>query len=123
MHKISLHEINHSEKTLTQAVFQVMQMLGIFHAELARILGLKCADITQLGNSQRRISADTKAWHEAEKLIKIYENLYQKYSGDEQAIYHWLRKHNRELQGVPLYLMVDELRIDDVLNVLTDHSI
>jgi len=117
MHIIKLSDVSHSEKALTQAVLQITQMLGIYHAELARILHLQCADIGELSNANNVISKNSAPWFEAEKYIEIYENLYLSHDGNEALINNWLRKENKKLQAIPLYLMVDELRIDDVLNV------
>ncbi|RDH83061.1 MAG: hypothetical protein DIZ80_12440 [endosymbiont of Galathealinum brachiosum] len=118
MHLIKLSEVNHSEKTLTQAVLQVTQMLGIYHAELARILRVQCSDIGELSNAENIIVINSTAWSQAEKYIELYELLYNLQSGDEALVNNWLRKKNKKLNGTPLYLMVDELRIDDVLEVL-----
>ena len=118
MHSIKLSDVNTSEKKLTQAVLQITQMLGIYHAELARILHMQCADIGELSNSQRHLIKHSEPWGEAEKYIKLYEQLYELKQGDEALINNWLRKHNQRLQGIPLYLMVDELRVDDVLKVI-----
>ena len=118
MHLIKLSDVNHSEKELTQAVLQITQMLGIYHAELARILHVKCSDIGELSNAEKNISVNSAAWVQAEKYIKLYEYLYHLHDGDEPLINNWLRKRNKTLNSVPLYLMVDDLRIDDVLDVL-----
>lgn len=118
MHLIKLSDVFQSEKALTQAVLQITQMLGIYHAELARILGLQCANIGELANASAFISKNSASWHQAEKYIELYECLYQFKNADEALMNNWLRKNNRQLQAVPLYLMVDELRIDDVLAFL-----
>ena len=118
MHLIKFSKVKHSEKILTQAVIQITQMLGIYHAELARILYLQCADIGELANFQSLILENSETWLQAKKFIKMYECLYQKYDGDEVKIFNWLRKENNELDGEPLYIMVDELRIDDVIKIL-----
>jgi len=117
MHIIKLSDVSYSEKALTQAVLQITQMLDIYHAELARILHLQCADIGELSNANNVISKNSVPWFEAEKYIELYECLYFSYDGNEALINNWLRKKNEKLQAIPLYLMVDELRIDDVLNV------
>jgi len=117
MHNIKLSEVNHSEKRLTQAVLQVTQMLGVYHAELARILYLQCADIGAFSNANSVISKKSIAWIQAEKYIELYGCLYDLMNGDEALINNWLRKKNKKLQAVPLYLMVDDLRIDDVLDI------
>ena len=38
--------------------------------------------------------------------------------GDEAAMCHWLRASNRQLEGVPLLLLVDEDRLSEVLDHL-----
>ena len=118
MHIIKLSDVSHSEKALTQAVLQITQMLGIYHAELARILHLQCADIGELSNANNVISKNSVSWVEAEKYIELYEYLYLSHNGNEALINNWLRKENKKLQTAPLYLMVDELRIDDVIDVV-----
>ena len=116
MHKIKLSDVVCSETIFTQSVLQITEMLGIYHAELARIIHLRCADIGDISSTQKNIQKNSEAWSQAEKYIQMYECLYQKHNGDETRIYNWLRKENNVLDGVPLYLMVDELRIDDVIN-------
>jgi len=93
-------------------------MLGLYHAELARILKLQCADIGELANSQKLLEIDSIAWQQAEKFILIFESLYLKFHGNEALMCNWLRKQNSILNGIPLYLMVDEGLIDNCLNYL-----
>lgn len=118
MHLIKLSDVNTSEEKLTQAVLQVTQMLGIYHAELARILHLQCANIGALSDAQKILKKNSEQWLLAEKYIELYERLYCLYNGNEALINNWLRKKHQLLQAVPLYAMVDELRIDDVLEIL-----
>ena len=119
MHEIKLSEVVCSEKRFTQAVLQITEMLGIYHAELARILHVQCADVGELSNGHKFISKDSNTWREAEKFISLYEKLYILKRADEALMNNWLRKINPELQAEPLYLMVDELRIDDVLSMFS----
>ena len=115
MHLIKLEDVNHSEKTLTQAVLQVTQMLGIFHAELARILHLKCSDVGDLADAKTNLTRDSVEWEQAENLMTFYELLFTHCAGDEVCMHNWLRKHNENLNGAPLYIMVDELSIERVI--------
>jgi len=115
MHLIKLSDVNHSPVSLTQAVLQVSQMLGLYHAELASILKIQCADVGDLANARRMLDVDSVAWQQAEKLILIFQGLFKKFSGNEALMCNWLRKQNASLDGVPLYLMVDEGRVGDVL--------
>ena len=50
---------------LTPAVLQIAEMLGMYHAELARVLKLHCADIGRLAAAQELIKQDTVAWKQA----------------------------------------------------------
>lgn len=95
-------------------------MLGLYHAELARILKIQCADVGELANAQQVLEINSIAWQQAEKFISIFECLYLKFQGDEALMCNWLRKENSVLNGVPLYLMVDDGAIDDCLNYLNN---
>jgi hypothetical protein len=44
VHEIKLQDL-HDENSLTQAVLPICQMLGMYQAKLARVLGLQCGDI------------------------------------------------------------------------------
>ena len=118
MHLIKLSDVNHSEKALTQAVLQVSQMLGLFHAELASILKLQCGDVGELASAKKTLNVNSIAWQQAGKLILIFEKLYIKFQGDEALMCNWLRRKNSELDGLPLYLMVDDGLIDNCLEYL-----
>jgi len=118
MHLIKLSEANQSATLLTQSVLQASQMLGLYHAELARVLKMQCADIGDLANAQSRLVINTEAWAQAEKFILLFELLFLKFQGNEALMCNWLRKNNLELNGVPLYLMVDDGKIEDCLSYL-----
>jgi len=118
MHRIKLSEVNHNASLLTQSVLQASQMLGLYHAELARVLRLQCADIGDLANAKSVLTINTVAWIQAEKFIMLFEGLYVKFQGNEALMCNWLRKQNSLLQGVPLYLIVDDGRIDECLSVI-----
>jgi len=120
MHLIKLSDVNHSSSALTPAVLQASHMLGLYHAELARILKLQCADVGELANAQQHLEVDSVAWQQAEKFISIFEGLHLRFQGDEALMCNWLRKENSVLNGVPLYLMVDEGLIDDCLSYLSN---
>lgn len=117
MHLIVLADVVQNEKKLTQAVLQITQMLGMYHAELARILHLKCADIGELADARKQLEKNSQAWLQAQKFIELYEKLFVLCAGNETCMCHWLRKQHKEINAVPLYAMVDELRIDDVLEL------
>jgi hypothetical protein len=113
MHKINLPAA--SARKLTQSILQVSEMLGLYQAELARILRITCSDIGELANKKKLLIPDTESWEQAILFIRLYDALYDRFAGDEIAIYHWLRAENKNLNGKPLYLMVDHGRLQSVL--------
>ena len=97
-----------SERKITQSVIQVVELLNMYHAELARILGLQCSDIGQLSSAKTCIQRDSSAWHQAVLFIEMYHLLFDYFAGDGVAMYHWLRADNKNLNGTPHLLIVDK---------------
>jgi len=103
---------------LTPAVLQIADMLGMYHAELARVLKLKCADIGQLASVKHFIKQGTVSWEQAVLFIRFYQALYKMHSGNEIAIYNWMRVENQQLNGTPLLLIVDNNCLEYVLSFI-----
>lgn len=106
---------------LTQTVIQITEMLCMYQAELARILGVQCADIGEMANGKRVIETESDIWTQAKRFVEVYEVLYHHCKGDGVAMRNWLRRSNSELNGVPLLLMVDENKLETVLGYLKKH--
>ena len=117
VHAIRLSEL-HDDKALTLAVLQIGQLLGMYQAELARVLGLQCQDIGELAGGKRLLSADSGAARQGRLFVSLYEQLYQYCHAEPVAIYHWLRARHPHLGGVPLLLMVDEARLAELVEWL-----
>ena len=96
-----------NERRLSQSVIQVIELLGMYHAELARILGQQCGDIGELTSGHSCIQKDTEAWTRAVLFVQTYNQLFDYFAGDGVAMYHWMRAHNKELAGTPHFLIVD----------------
>lgn len=96
-----------NERSLSQSVIQVIELLGMYHAELARILGQQCGDVGELTSGRRCIQRDSDAWSQASLFVKTYNLLFDYFNGDSVAMYHWMRAHNKELEGTPHFLIVD----------------
>ena len=105
-------------RRLTQAVLQIVEMLGLYQAELARILRLRCGDIGRLAAAQQNLEPATPAWEQALLLVRCYRALYVVQHGDGVAMRHWLRVPDATLGGVPHLLMVDDGRLADVVACL-----
>lgn len=117
MHYIPVESCRSPEQ-LTRAVIQASEMLGMYRAELARVLGLQCGDIGTLLEDRQCLEPDTEAWQQARTFIDFYRILYKTMDGKESEICHWLRSDNVDLKGVPLLLMVDDGQLPQVLHYL-----
>jgi len=102
---------------LSRNVVQIMDMLQLYQAEVARILGLQCADVAALAQARTRLSPHTHAWRQACLLVRCYAALYARYDGDNVAMYHWLHRDLPEFGATPHRLMVD----DHALGNLVEH--
>ena len=103
---------------LTQAVFQVTELLGLYQAELARILHLNCGDVGRLASGHCCLEPGTVAWQQAGLFVRLQQALYRRERGNGVAMRHWLRVPHPVLGGVPHLLLVDDGRLDDVVRWL-----
>ncbi|MFZ0467792.1 MAG: hypothetical protein WAL92_02590 [Thiogranum sp.] len=101
--------------TLSRNVVQIMDMLQLYQAEVARILGLQCADVAHLAQAGTRLSPDTHAWRQACLLVRCYAALYARYDGDNVAMYHWVHRDLPAFGASPHRLMVDDHALADVV--------
>ena len=101
--------------TLSRNVVQIMDMLQLYQAEVARILGLQCADVAHLAQARTRLMPQTHAWRQACLLVRCYAALYARYQGDNVAMYHWLHRDLPGLGASPHRLMVDDHALADVV--------
>lgn len=112
-----------SERKLSQSVIQVIELLGMYHAELARILGQQCGDIGELSSGKRCINKDSAAWHQAVLFIEMYHQLFDYFEGNGVAMYHWMRAHNLHLKGTPHFLIVDDGKLQIIHDYLTQANL
>lgn len=116
MHKISKSAAN--PRKLSQSVIQITQMLGMYQAELARVLHVMCSDVGELANGSRELEPGTPAWQQAELFCSFYNRLFDRMQGDAVTMRNWLRKDNNALHGTPLLLIIDDnqlVRLHDFL--------
>ena len=107
-----------SERKISQSVIQVIELLGMYHAELARILGQQCGDIGELSCGKRCIERDSEAWSQAKLFIETYHHLFDYFEGDSVAMYHWMRADNDRLNGIPHFLIVDDGQLQRIHDYL-----
>ena len=109
-----------SERKFSQSLIQIIELLGMYHAELARILGQHCGDIGELASGKRCIQKNSEAWQRGTLFIDIYHLLFDYFDGDGVAMYHWMRAHNKQLNGTPHFLIVDDGQLAKVHQYLSN---
>ena len=107
-------------RKLTQSVLQIVALLDLYQAELARVLHLKCGDIGELSSARHCLVAGSVSWEQALLFVRFYRLLYDRMNGDGVAMRHWLRVDNAALGGVPHLMIVDDGRLADVVTFLED---
>jgi hypothetical protein len=105
-------------RKLTQAVLQIINLLDMYQAELARVLHLKCGDIGELSCARQYLETGTGHWQQALLFVRFYRLLYDRMGGDGVAMRHWLRVENDGLGGVPHLMIVDDDRLAEVVRYL-----
>ena len=103
---------------LSRSVVQIMDMLQLYQAEVARILGWRCADVARLAQARTGLTPDTHAWRQACLLVRCYGALYEQYQGDSVAMYHWLHRELPGFDATPHRLLVDEHALAKVVAYL-----
>lgn len=99
-------------KTLSKALLNAGQALGMTRAELGRVVG---RDRTSLA---RGINPDSKTGELALMLIRCYRGLYALVGGDIDAMRHWMHAPNRHTRGRPVDLVQTVSGLNQVLGYL-----
>lgn len=110
----------HSNKlSLIGAINLATDNLGLYRAELARILCLNCGDVSDSIFLESLLIENDDIQRTAKRFVKFYALLEQHFNGDSVAMLHWFRRHNHKLRTSPFLAMVDEARLEDVIIVLS----
>lgn len=108
----------HEPRELTRSVLQIVALLDLFQAELARVLRMKCGDIGELAAARRCLEPGTEAWGQALLFVRFYRALYTRMNGNGVAMRHWLRVEDTALGGVPHLLVIDAGQLQEVVMYL-----
>ncbi len=117
---IEISSISSDPRRRTQQLVQALDTLDLYQAELARILNLQCADIAAFSHAQKLLQPDAAEWKRSAQFIRLYQLLYQKTQGDGVKMRHWLRRRHPVFSQTPQLLLVDEDRLLQVLDYLSD---
>jgi len=112
-----------NEKNLTMAVVQAAQLLDLYNAEIASILGLKCADIVEMHNSERVIPPASQQGNKARSFITLFNMLDTNHHSNQDAMSNWLRHKQEGLHDTPLSIIVDQDNIESIVSYLRSPAI
>ena len=93
-------------------------MLGLMRAEMGRILGFKCAEFTALFEGRSELEPGTDAYQQGVLFVRFYQALYDRMEGDSVQMVHWQRRPHKALGNSPFYLIIDEGRLAEVVQLL-----
>lgn len=122
MPALAIKQISSDPRKRTQQLTQALEMLDLYQAELARILHLRCADIAHLCNAQTLLDSTTPAWYRARQFLRLYQLLHQKFRGEGVQMRHWIRRHHEHFDQTPHLMLVDEGRLDELVDWLQQTS-
>ena len=106
------------ELTLPGELSHASDSLGLYRAELARILGLKCAEVSDANMLRKLLIQDHEVRRRAERFVGFYRLLEQTFGYDDVARVHWFHRQHDALGTTPLLAIVDDGRVDDVIRAL-----
>ncbi len=66
----------------------------------------------------RCLELGTEAWEQAQLFVRFYQALYRSMDGDGVGMRHWLRIDNKDLNGVPHLIIVDDGELAPVVGYL-----
>lgn len=107
---------------LTQSLVQVMQVLDLYQAEVARILKLQCGDVDRLSQGHEFLQLHSSPWKLTKEFIRFYQLLYQYHQGQGVAMRNWLRRRHVEFDQTPHLMLVDEGRLQEISAWLEAHQ-
>ncbi len=112
----------HTDLPLIASVNRATDSLGLYRAELARILCLKCGDVSDSIHLESLLSDNIDIQKKAERFVAFHELLENSFPGDSVAMLHWFRKENTNLSTTPFLAIVDDGRLEDVMIELLSYK-
>ncbi|WP_455208363.1 hypothetical protein [Kaarinaea lacus] len=111
-----------TDLSLVAAVNHATDSLGLYRAELARILCLLCRDVSESANLDLLLDDNKRVQKKAERFVYFYELLEERFRNDSAGMVHWFRKYNATLGTTPFHAMVDDDRLEDVIAELAQSA-
>jgi hypothetical protein len=96
--------------------------LGLYRAELARILCLKCGDVSDSIHLESLLCKNREVQIRAERFVLFHQLLSNCFEDNSVAMLHWFRKENNLLGTSPFLAVVDDGRLEDVIIELSSYK-
>lgn len=101
--------------SLIASLYHATDILGLYRADLARILGLMCENVSTPNYLERLLSENAAYLQKAKRFVYFFELLDSRFPASEENMIHWFRKDNTALGTSPFLAMVDDNRLEDVI--------
>jgi hypothetical protein len=109
--------------SLIASINYATDSLGLYRAELARILGLMCSDVGDSLLLEDLLNRDAETNMRAQRFVFFFSRLEILFDHDSIKMAHWFRGKHKTLGTSPLLAMVDENKLEEVISVMFMGSI
>jgi len=103
---------------LIASINHATDILGLYRAELARILGLNCPDVSDSKNLELLFESNSTVRSQAELFAHFFQLLEALFQNDTVSMINWFRKDNIDLGTTPFLTIVDHGCLSDVVDRL-----
>ncbi len=92
--------------------------LLLYRAELGRILGLKCDEVSDSARLNLLFNTDETVRQQAQRFVFFSQLLERKCVADGVNMHNWFRTDHKQLKTSPFYAIIDEGRLEQVIRLL-----
>ena len=88
------------ERVLPRALLRAARLLGLRHADLARVIGTSPSSVSRMARG-RTLDPESKEGELALLFLRMFRSLDALVGGDGERARAWLHAENRHLRAVP----------------------
>ena len=103
---------------MSRALLRTSTKLGLTRERLARVTGLRMAEIVSLESEDAELDPADPRWDAFVQLVRLCWILDVVSLGDESAMRAWMLAYNRDLNAVPAELICAERGLDEAIKYL-----
>jgi hypothetical protein len=107
-----------SSQSLSQAVVEAGDTLGLERADVASIIHFLREETTALYEGRVLIESDSETWERAKRFVEFYQTLFDAMDGDQARMVRWLHARNAALGNEePLAVLEDQDKLEKIVQV------